>query len=137
MCVSIKKYAYIYYHCSLYSTFYSNSAPFGVVFASRNTIGFQGITIFNGNVGPAVQVLLQMPLSQQYLLATCCMCLLQSFGSLVHFSGDMMFSENRQHSNGFSGVINLAAFGQIMLESGANISFINNTGMYVSTCLIP
>ena len=42
-----------------------------------------------------------------------------------------MFSDNGQHSNGFSGVVNLAAFGQIMLESGANVSFINNTGVYV------
>ena len=42
-----------------------------------------------------------------------------------------MFSSNRHHPNGFFGVINLAALGQIMLERGANVSFINNTGMYV------
>lgn len=45
--------------------------------------------------------------------------------------GDVMFSSNRHHPDGFSGVINLAAFGQIMLQSGANITFINNTGVYV------
>ena len=42
-----------------------------------------------------------------------------------------MFSNNVNHPNGFSGVINLAAFAQILLESGVNFLFINNTGMYV------
>ena len=44
----------------------------------------------------------------------------------------MMFTDNRNHPDGFSGVVNLAAFGQIMLQRGVNISFINNTGMYAS-----
>ena len=50
----------------------------------------------------------------------------------------MIFTDNRNHPEGFSGVINLAAFGQIMLQRGANISFINNTGMYVQciACIV-
>ena len=42
--------------CFYHSTFSGNSALFGAVFASRNTVGFQGDVVFNENTGPAIQV---------------------------------------------------------------------------------
>lgn len=52
----------------------------------------------------------------------------QSFGSLITFGGQILFDSNRNHPEGFSGVLHLAAFGQIMLQSGVNMTFTNNTG---------
>ena len=52
----------------------------------------------------------------------------QSFGSLITFEGQVLFDSNSNHPEGFSGVLHLAAFGQIMLRSGVNMTFTNNTG---------
>ena len=52
----------------------------------------------------------------------------QSFGSLITFGGQILFDSNRNHPEGFSGVLHLAAFGQIMLQSEVNMTFTNNTG---------
>lgn len=52
----------------------------------------------------------------------------QSFGSLVTFVGCVTFDRNRNHPEGFSGVLHLAAFGQILLQRGVNMIFTNNTG---------
>lgn len=53
---------------------------------------------------------------------------LQSFGSLITFAGTVLFSNNRNHPEGFSGVLHLAAFGQILLQRGVNMTFTNNSG---------
>ena len=53
---------------------------------------------------------------------------LQSFGSLITFAGTLLFSNNRNHPEGFSGVIHLAAFGQILLQRGVNMTFTDNSG---------
>ena len=42
----------------------------------------------------------------------------------------MVFDRNRYHPSGYSGVIYLSAFGQIMLEKSVDILFRNNTGRY-------
>ena len=53
---------------------------------------------------------------------------LQSFGSLITFAGQILFDSNRNHPEGFSGVLHLAAFGQIMLQNEVNMTFTNNIG---------
>ena len=40
----------------MYSTFQHNSARYGVLFTSRNTVGIEGNTVFHDNIGPAIQV---------------------------------------------------------------------------------
>ena len=40
----------------------------------------------------------------------------------------MVFDSNTYHPSGYSGVIYLSAFGQIMLEESVDILFKNNTG---------
>ena len=44
----------------------------------------------------------------------------------------MVFDSNRYHPSGYSGVIYLSAFGQIMLEKLVDIHFTNNTGRYIA-----
>ena len=52
----------------------------------------------------------------------------QSFGSLITFAGNILFANNSNHPEGFSGVLHLAAFGQVLLQRGVNVTFTNNTG---------
>ena len=98
---------------------------YGVLFSSRNTVGILGNTTFRGSIGPAIQVfaadihdvdLCHVKLSTLELFV-------QSFGSLITFVGCVTFDRNSNHPEGFSGVLHLAAFGQILLQRGVNMTF--------------
>ena len=56
----------------------------------------------------------------------------QALSSLIRFGGHVVFDSNRHHPSGYSGVIYLSAFGQIMLEKLVDIHFTNNTGRYIT-----
>ena len=49
-------------------------------------------------------------------------------GTLVVLKGNIMFKDNRNYPDGISGALHLSSFGQIVLHSGTNITFLNNTG---------
>ena len=60
---------------------------------------------------------------------------MQALNSLIRFGGHAVFDSNTYHPNGYSGVIYLSAFGQIMLEESVEILFRNNIGRYSNTAL--
>ena len=47
-----------------------------------------------------------------------------------------MFRKNNDHSGGLSGALYLSSFGQMMLDAGVNITFLENSGRSVYQQLV-
>ena len=60
---------------------------------------------------------------------------LKILGTLVVLEGNILFRDNRNYPDGISGALHLSAFGQIVLRSGTNLTFLNNTGRLVSSAV--
>lgn len=86
--------------------FVNNTGRRGVVFVIGNVVTIKGDTHFVKSVGPALRIL----------------------GTLAVLEGNVVFRENQRHTEGFSGALYLSSFGQIVLNRGTNITFLNNTG---------
>ena len=65
-----------------------------------------------------------------YVSGLCCILYIKALSSLIRLGGHLVFDSNRYYPSGYSGVIYLSAFGQIMLETSVNILFKDNTGRY-------
>lgn len=86
----------------------------GVVSTAYFPLSFRGSNVFSFNQGPSLAVV----------------------GSIVRLYGDLLFANNSNTGSLDGGALYVTSLGQMELKEGATLSFINNSGTYVSLTTI-
>ena len=130
-------YYYNFQSTPFLSTFEENSGGrAGVLAIGYLPVTFSGTNLFKNNSGRILVVSipnLYSLISLVYISMTnksIDFCVIQISGSQVEIKGSVQFSENNQSSLGLeSGALYIISFGQIILFSGAELIFRNNSGV--------